>query len=95
MRGACQGVSPLVEGEQTFNVATGVSILTLFLATVFGPFEAFLKTTNLDVQQWLICTGVALSIIVVSEIRKAIRRRSARESAPDEPSLTAPAAAAS
>jgi len=68
--------------DKTFNIATGVSVLTLFLATVFGPLEAFLKTTHLDVQQWLICTGVALSIIVASEIRKAIRRRTAHESVP-------------
>jgi P-type Ca2+ transporter type 2C len=67
-----------------------VSVATLFLATVFGPFEAFLKTTNLDVQQWLICTGAALSIIVASEIRKAIRRRPARESVPAAPSPSAP-----
>jgi len=32
--------------------------------------------TGLDVQQWLICTAVALSIIVASEIRKAVKRRS-------------------
>ena len=50
-----------------------MSVLTLLLATVFGPLETFLKTSSLDVQQWLICTGVALSIIVVSEIRKAVR----------------------
>ena len=50
--------------DRTFNIATGVSVLTLILATVFGPLQAFLKTTSLDVQQWLICTGVALSVIV-------------------------------
>jgi hypothetical protein len=35
------------------------------------------ETTSLDAQQWLICICVALSIIVVSEVRKAIRRRTA------------------
>ena len=63
--------------DKTFNIATGVSVLTLILATVFGPLQKFLETTSLDIQQWLICTGTALSIIVVSEIRKAIRRRAA------------------
>jgi P-type Ca2+ transporter type 2C len=63
--------------DKTFNIATGVSVLTLLLATVFEPLEAFLKTTSLDVRQWLICISVALSIIVVSEIRKALRRRTA------------------
>ena len=72
--------------DKTFNIVTGVSVATLFLATVFGPFEAFLKTTHLDVRQWLICTAVALSIIVASEIRKAIRRRTGHESVPAESS---------
>jgi Ca2+-transporting ATPase len=63
--------------DKTFNLSTGASVLTLILSTVFGPLQSLLKTTPLDVQQWLICTCVALSIIVVSEIRKAVRRRSA------------------
>jgi P-type Ca2+ transporter type 2C len=60
--------------DKRFNIWTGVSVATLILATVLGPLEALLKTTPLDVQQWLICICVALSIIVFSEIRKAIRR---------------------
>jgi P-type Ca2+ transporter type 2C len=54
-----------------------VSIVTLLLTTVFGPLQSFLKTTSLDVRQWLICLAVALSIVVVAEIRKAVRRRTA------------------
>ena len=42
------------------------------------PFQAILKTTTLDVRQWLICTGAALSVIVAAEIRKAVRRRTSR-----------------
>src|SRR5215468_11767589 len=59
--------------DKTFNIATGVSVLTLILSTVLGPFEALLKATSLDLAQWAICTAVALSVIVASEIRKAIR----------------------
>ena len=59
--------------DRTFAIATGVSMLTLILATVFGPLEAFLETTPPDVQQWLICSCVALSVVVVAEIRKAVR----------------------
>ena len=51
--------------------------MTLLLTTVFGPLQTLLKTTTLDVRQWLICLAVALSIIVVAEIRKAVRRRTA------------------
>jgi magnesium-transporting ATPase (P-type) len=60
--------------DAKFVIATGVSILTLLLTTVFGPLQTFLKTTSLDVRQWLICLAVALSI-VVSEVRKAVARR--------------------
>jgi P-type Ca2+ transporter type 2C len=63
--------------DSKFVIATGVSILTLLLTTVFGPLQTFLKTTSLDVRQWLICLAVALSIVVLSEIRKAVRRHTA------------------
>jgi len=36
-----------------------------------------LKTVRLDVRQWLICTAVALSIMVAAEIRKALLRQTA------------------
>jgi len=63
--------------DAKFLIATGVSIVTLLLTTVFGPLQTLLKTTTLDVRQWLICLAVALSIIVVAEIRKAVLRRTA------------------
>jgi Ca2+-transporting ATPase len=65
--------------DKTFNIATGASLLTLILATVLGPLEALLETTPLDVQQWLICACVALSVVLLSEIRKAVRRRPAAD----------------
>jgi Ca2+-transporting ATPase len=61
--------------DKTFLIATVASVATLFLATVFGPFQSFLKTTNLSIQQWLICAAIALSVVVVSEIRKALPRK--------------------
>jgi P-type Ca2+ transporter type 2C len=64
--------------DAKFVVATAVSILTLLLTTVFGPLQTFLTTTSLDVRQWFICLAVALSIVVVSEIQKAVRRHAAR-----------------
>ena len=63
--------------DAKFTIATGVSIVTLLLSTVFGPLEAFLKTTPLDIRQWLICLAVSLSIVVATEIRKAVGRSSA------------------
>ena len=61
--------------DKTFVNATGISVLTLIAATVLGPLQAFLDTTSLTFQQWLICIALAVTILVVSEIWKAIRRR--------------------
>jgi hypothetical protein len=62
---------------KTFTRATGLSFLLLLLSTVLGIFHTVMKTTTLDVLQWLICTAVALSIVVAAEIRKAVLRRAA------------------
>jgi Ca2+-transporting ATPase len=55
--------------------ATGASLVTIFLATTFGPLQRLLDTIELTVDQWAICIAVAASIIVVAEIRKLLRRR--------------------
>jgi Ca2+-transporting ATPase len=79
--------------DKTFVRMTGVSVLLLILSTVLGPLKALLNTTSLDVQQWLICTCVALSVIVVSEIRKAVRRRAAGPAAQEDQAVSSPAEA--
>jgi Ca2+-transporting ATPase len=55
--------------------ATGASLLTIFLATTFGPLQRILDTTELSVDQWAICIAAAATILVVTEIRKVFRRR--------------------
>ncbi len=65
--------------DKTFTRATGLSILTLILATVLGPLQAFLDTVSLSLQEWLICLAMALTILVVSEIWKAIQRRTSSD----------------
>jgi P-type Ca2+ transporter type 2C len=59
-----------------------VSLFLIVMATILEPCQAILKTTALDEDQWLLCAGVALSIIVVSEIRKALLRRTAAQATP-------------
>ena len=46
---------------------------------MLGIFQTALKTARLDVQQWLICTAMAMamSIVAAAEIRKAVQRRTA------------------
>ncbi|HEX7992883.1 MAG TPA: cation transporting ATPase C-terminal domain-containing protein [Streptosporangiaceae bacterium] len=55
-------------------MTTAVSVVLLVLSTVLGIFHTVIQTTRLDLRQWLICTAVALSIVVAAEIRKAVRR---------------------
>jgi len=55
-------------------VTTGASIFLLVMATILQPCQAILKTTALDANQWLLCAAVALSIIAVTETRKAFLR---------------------
>jgi Ca2+-transporting ATPase len=63
--------------DKTFLITTGGSFVLLVLSTVLSIFQTVMKTVRLDVRQWLICTAVALSIVVAAEIRKATRRRTA------------------
>ena len=63
--------------DKTFVITTSGSFVLLVLSTVLSIFQTVLKTVRLDVRQWLICTAVALSIVVAAEIRKAMLRRTA------------------
>jgi Ca2+-transporting ATPase len=61
--------------DRTFVITTGVSFFLTIVATVRGPVQAVLKTASLDERQWLLCLAVALSVVVVCEIGKALPRR--------------------
>jgi Ca2+-transporting ATPase len=60
--------------NRTCVLTTGASIFLLVMATVLVPCQAILKTTALDLDQWLLCIAVALSVIAITEIRKAFLR---------------------
>ncbi len=62
---------------KTFRITTGGSFVLLVLSTVLGIFHTVMKTATLSVPQWLICTAVALPVVVAAEIRKAVLRRTA------------------
>jgi Ca2+-transporting ATPase len=63
--------------DKTFVITTVGSFILLVLSTVLSIFQIVLRTVRLDVRQWLICTAVALAIVVAAEIRKAVLRRTA------------------
>ena len=60
--------------DKTFVITTSGSFVLLVLSTVLSIFHTVLKTVRID-REWLICTAVALSIVVATEIRKAVLRR--------------------
>jgi P-type Ca2+ transporter type 2C len=63
--------------DKTFVITTIGSFVLLVLSTVLSIFQIVLRTVRLDVRQWLICTAVALAMVVVAEIRKAVLRHTA------------------
>jgi Cation transporting ATPase, C-terminus len=65
-----------------FVFTTSGSFVLLILSTVLSIFQTVIRTVRLDVRQWLICTVVALAIVVAAEIRKAVLRRTTAEPAP-------------
>ena len=70
--------------DRTFVIASLASAASIILATEFGFLLRILDTVELTGNQWLICIGAALPIVVVSEIRKFLLRR--RDPAAEEPS---------
>jgi Ca2+-transporting ATPase len=65
----------------TLLKASAASVLSIFLATTFGPLERLLDTTELSVNQWAICIIAASTIIVVAEVRRVFRRRRSAQAA--------------
>ena len=60
-------------------IATGLSMLTILLATELGFLQRILGTVSLSVDQWAICILVSLSLIVVEEARKLFKVRTGDE----------------
>ena len=76
-------------GNRPLLIATGLSVLTIILATELGFLQRILGTVSLTPDQWAVCLLVSLSLIVVEEGRKLLKIRTG-----DEPTGVAPAAQA-
>jgi P-type Ca2+ transporter type 2C len=77
--------SELLENP-TLVKTSALSLLTIFLATAFGPLQRLLDTVELSPEQWAVCGVVAASVIVVEEARKFLgRRESTGEQGAHEP----------
>jgi Ca2+-transporting ATPase len=61
--------------DRMFVLASLASAASIILATSFGFLQRILDTVELTGNQWLICIGAGLPIVVASEIRKLVLRR--------------------
>jgi Ca2+-transporting ATPase len=75
--------------DRQFVVTSLMSVAAIILGTELGFFQRILDTIPLTGNQWLICIGAGLLIVVASELRKFLLRRGAHAAA-----ATAAAAAA-
>ena len=53
----------------------GIAIAVTILGTEFGPFQRLLGTVSLTGEQWLICIGAAIILLLVEEVIKFFLRR--------------------
>lgn len=63
--------------DRRFVITSGMSLAAIVLATEFGLFQRILQTVHLDLWQWGVCLVAALTVLVPTEIRKAVLRRRA------------------
>jgi Ca2+-transporting ATPase len=69
--------------DKPLLVSIGAALAAIVLTTTFGPFQRLLQTGELELEQWLVCIGAALVIVVASELRKLLIRRPLDEVSPD------------
>ncbi|MGH2636773.1 MAG: cation-translocating P-type ATPase [Actinomycetota bacterium] len=60
----------------------GVSLAAIILVTEIGFFQRVFSTVGLSFNQWSICVGIALTLVVVEELIKLVIRRRNRAGAP-------------
>ena len=69
----------------------GLALLAMILVTTLGILQRIFSTVELGFNQWVICAGIALSLLVVEELIKLFlrRRRSAPEKTQAQPAMAA------
>jgi P-type Ca2+ transporter type 2C len=65
--------------DRHFVYTTLASAVAVLFGAQLNVFNRLLKTTSLNLHEWLICIVAALSIVIASEIHKFIIRRGMRQ----------------
>jgi Ca2+-transporting ATPase len=68
--------------DRRFVYTTLASAIAVLFGTQLNVFNRLLKTTSLNLHEWLICIVAALAIVIASEIHKLIIRRGAQQAEP-------------
>jgi P-type Ca2+ transporter type 2C len=71
--------------DRRFLMMSGLSVVAIVLATELGLFQRFLDTEPLSFRQWLVCIGLGVLVLLVTEVRKAILRHDEGQAVPAEP----------
>ena len=84
------GVAGLVDtfSDRTFLITSLMSVVAIVFGTELRFFQRILDTEELTGNQWLICIGAALAVVVVSEVWKLMLRR--REAAAEPAEVPVP-----
>jgi P-type Ca2+ transporter type 2C len=75
-------------GDRTFVITSLMSAAAIVFGTELGFFQRILDTEELTGNQWLICIGAALTVVLVSEVWKLVVRR--REVTAEPPEARVP-----
>jgi Ca2+-transporting ATPase len=70
----------VMSGKQQLRLY-GASLLMIVLASELGVFQRMLDTTPLTGDQWLLCIGLALALLIVDELIKTVLRTRAGRAA--------------
>jgi P-type Ca2+ transporter type 2C len=76
--------------DRRFLMMSGLSVVAIVLTTELRVLQRFLETTHLSFRQWLVCIGLGLLVVAVSEVRKVILRRGEPAGAPEATPEAAP-----
>jgi P-type Ca2+ transporter type 2C len=79
--------------DRRFLVMSGLSLAAIVLTTELRVLQRFLETEHLSFRQWLVCIGLGVLVLAVSEVRKVILRRREPAEAPEAGPEVAPAPA--
>jgi Ca2+-transporting ATPase len=65
----------------------GMALLLIFLPTELGFLQRGLGLTSLNGNQWLLCIGLAIALLIIYEIMKVFLRSSHRKHDPATPAV--------